>query len=252
MNSRLVTGWVRHRRYVPKPHAFRYPVFMTWLDLDEVEQVMSISRLWSKERFNLVSYYRSDYLGDPQMTIADAIKSRIQQQTGVSFEGRIILLTHLRYLGHSFNPVSFYFCYPEGDKQPRFILAEITNTPWDERFSYLLDTRDSPEHANKWSFRFDKSFHVSPFMPMDQQYHWRFSLQDKKLAIHMEVEQDSVSCFDATLLLNTIPLTAQTMRNIPLHYPFMTLKVVAAIYWQAMRLWLKGIPFYSHPEKIIE
>lgn len=249
LNSRIYSGWVRHRRYAPKPHAFCYPVFMSWLDLDELKPVVATSKLWSLERFNLVSYYRQDYLGDAQQDLKSAVKARILAETGNTFSGRICLLTHLRFLGYGFNPVSFYFCYPEGEKQPRYILAEITNTPWDERHCYVLDTGNSRSRADKWSFKFDKAFHVSPFMPMDLGYCWKFSLRGDNLTIHMQLFKDEQCCFDATLQLKAQEMTRHTMRVIPLRYPLMTFSVVVLIYWHALRLWLKGIPFFNHPKR---
>ena len=118
LNSRLFQGWIRHRRYLPKKHHFRYPIFMSWIDLDELDEVMALSPFWSLERFNLVSFYRSDYLGEAGQDLSDAVKNRIKEHTGESFTGRICLLTHLRFLGFCFNPVSFYFCYPDGTEPP--------------------------------------------------------------------------------------------------------------------------------------
>jgi uncharacterized protein len=247
LNSRLVEGWVRHRRYQPKPHSFRYPVFMSWLDLDELQQVMAKSRFWSAERFNLVSFYRKDYLGAEDQDLKQAIAKLIYAQTGQTFVGKIYLLTHLRFLGYGFNPVSFYFCYPDGSEQPRFILADITNTPWDERYCYVLDTANNPPNTRHWTFVFGKAFHVSPFMPMDLTYHWTFSCKDSHMTIHMQLLQKAERCFDATLQLHTQAMTTQAMWAVPLRYPFMTLAVVVFIYWQALRLWLKGTPFFSHP-----
>lgn len=249
LNSRIFQGWIRHRRYLPKNHSFRYPLFMSWLDLDELERVMALSPFWSLERFNLVSFYRSDYLGDSKQDLSAAVTDCIKQHTGESFTGRICLLTHLRFLGFCFNPVSFYFCYPDDSTSPRFIIAQINNTPWNERYCYVLDTRDSPAQQHKWAFAFDKAFHVSPFMPMNQQYRWQFSLHEPNLTINMQLQQDNEDCFDATLQLKAQALSPSIMRNIPLRYPFLTLSVVVSIYWQALRLWLKGIPFHSHPDK---
>ena len=250
LHSRLYEGWVRHRRYQPKSHAFNYPVFMTWLALDELDRVMAISQFWSLERFNLVSFYRNDYLGgNTGQDLSSSVINRIKEHSGEDFKGRICLLTHLRFLGFCFNPVSFYFCYPEGSESPRYILAEINNTPWNERYCYVLDVVEGPLQKNQWTFDFKKAFHVSPFMPMEQHYRWQFSLQESNLTIHMQLQQDNESCFDATLQLKAKAMTPAEMQNLPLRFPFLTLSVVIAIYWQALRLWLKGIPFYSHPEK---
>ena len=249
LHSRLYEGWVRHRRYQPKSHAFNYPVFMTWLALDELDRVMAISNCWSLERFNLVSFYRNDYLGgNTGQDLSSSVINRIKEHNGDDFKGRICLLTHLRFLGFCFNPVSFYFCYPEGSESPRYILAEINNTPWNERYCYVLDVVEGPSQKKQWTFDFKKAFHVSPFMPMEQYYRWQFSLQESNLTIHMQLQQDNDCCFDATLQLKAKAMTPSEMRNLPLRFPFLTLSVVIAIYWQALRLWLKGIPFYSHPE----
>jgi hypothetical protein len=252
LNSRLCQGWIRHRRYLPKPQHFSYPIFMSWLDLAELEAVMALSPFWSLERFNLVSFYRRDYLGAAEQDLSSAVISRIRDHNGEQFSGRICLLTHLRFLGFCYNPVSFYFCFPEGEASPRYILAEINNTPWNERHCYVLDTQENPlqsAHNQHWEFEFDKAFHVSPFMPMAQQYRWQFSLHETDLTIHMELLEDNVSCFDATLQLKTQELNGAVMRNAPLRLPFMTLSVVVSIYWQALRLWLKGIPYHNHPGK---
>ena len=187
LHSRLYEGWVRHRRYTPKSHAFKYPVFMTWLALDELDQVMALSNCWSLERFNLISFYRNDYLGaHTGQDLSSSVTNRIKEHNGEDFKGRICLLTHLRFLGFCFNPVSFYFCYPEGSESPRYILAEINNTPWNERYCYVLDVEDAPSQKKQWTFDFKKAFHVSPFMPMEQHYRWQFSLQESNLTIHID------------------------------------------------------------------
>jgi len=249
--SQFFQGWIRHRRYLPKKHTFFYTLFLSWLDLEELNHVVAQSPFWSLERFNLVSFYRRDYMGNKHQDLSDAVKLCIKQHNGESFNGRICLLTHLRFLGLCFNPVSFYFCFPEGENTPRYILADIHNTPWNERYCYVLDTSEMPTKQDEWQFEFyfDKAFHVSPFMPMDQQYRWQFSFHDANLTIHMQLEQENECCFDATLQLKAEELSPSKMIKMPLHYPFMPLIIIFAIYWHALRLWIKGIPFYSHPDK---
>lgn len=246
-DSHLLKGWVRHRRYTPKPHRFRYPVFMSWIDLDQLSSVVKTSPWWSCERFNLVSFYRRDFLAPIKDDLKTAVRKKIQQQTGTEFFGKVCLLTNLRYLGFSFNPVSFYFCYPEEAKYPRFIIAEINNTPWDERFCYVLDTQSCPGKKGKWTFKFAKAFHVSPFMPMNLLYQWHFCLQQENVTIHMRLKQEDKACFDATLQLKSVAMDRKNMWRVPIHYPFITLTTLGRIYWQALRLWLKRIPVFDHP-----
>ncbi len=238
-------GWVQHQRHLPHRHSFNYPLAMLMLDLDELQQRFSRSRLWSLERFNLISFHRRDYLRSDTADLKTAVSELIQQRCGDAFNGQIKILTHPRYLGFIFNPVTFYFC-SEADSL-KYIVAEINNTPWNERYAYVLkvdENQTQPLH-----FAFDKQFHISPFMPMDVQYHWRFNLQPDALNIHMVMINDGERHFDATMQAVMQPLTTKNMRWLPIRYPLQTLSVVFRIYWQALRLWGKHTPFFSHPDK---
>lgn len=248
MRSALYTGQVRHRRFAPCGHDFSYPLFMVWLDLDELDTVFGGRWFWSVGRPNLASFCRADYLGPPSQPLAESVRDRVQQATGVRPAGPIRLLTHLRYFGHCFNPVSFYYCFNVADTGVECIVAEITNTPWKERHAYVLPLAHSiaPDRAQgRWEF--DKAFHVSPFMPMDIHYDWRFSAPGDALAVHMNCEREGVRVFDASLTLRRQPMTAASMAAVLLRFPLMTLRVVAAIHWQALRLWLKRVPVHTHP-----
>ena len=173
----------------------------------------------------------------------------VEQRTGQRPNGPIRLLTHLRYFGYAFNPVSFYFCYDQADTQVKTIVAEVTNTPWDERHCYVLDESQNQAHTHKKRYTFDKTFHVSPFMDMDMQYQWHFVEPGKQLSIHMENMRREQKVFDATMTLERKPITGSRLAQVLIRYPFMTGKVIAAIYFQALRLWLKRCPFYPHPAK---
>ncbi len=173
----------------------------------------------------------------------------MQLETGVRPSGPIRLLTHLRYFGYCFNPVSFYYCYGESHDRVEAIVAEVNNTPWGERHCYVLQNEGSTDRRHFRSAR-RKEFHVSPFMPMDMDYAWHFRLPGERLAVHMQNVRDGVRVFDATLTLKRYPISPGTLASTLARFPFLTVAVIARIYWQAFRLWLKGTPVYPHPNKV--
>jgi len=130
------------------------------------------------------------------------------------------------------------------------IVAEINNTPWGEQHCYVLPARASTGPAqHKLRFKFGKDFHVSPFLPMDMDYDWRFGTPGDRLFVHMENWREATAVFDATKTLEREPISGPSLAACLAAYPLMTGKVAFAIYWQALRLWLKRTPFFSHPDK---
>ncbi len=253
MNTQLASavyeGVVRHRRHAPHPHAFRYRMAQLFLDLDEVDQVFDRRWLWSAHRRNLAEFRRSDYLGDPEQPLGDAVRERAAGVLGRRPQGPIRLLAHLRYAGLAFNPVSFYYCFAADGITLDCIVAEITNTPWKERHAYVLPVEAAQIHGRARHWSFAKQFHVSPFVGMARDYSWRFTVPGDALHVHMDVMRDGEREFDATLHLERRPLDAASLRRVLWRYPLMTAQVVGAIHWQALRLWLKRNPVYDHPAK---
>lgn len=247
MHSCLYEGWVRHRRHEPRPHAFNYRLFLLWLDLDELDQVFAGRWLWSTRGPNLAWFRRADHLGDPELPLGEAVRQAVERETGQRPAGPIRLLTHPRYFGHGFNPVSFYYCYGPDGESLEALVAEVTNTPWKEQHVYVLPMERNLGSAAKPHFQMAKRFHVSPFLPMDLEYVWRLTLPGETLLVHMEDLRAGERVFDATMNLSRRPLTGPNLARALTRFPFMTGQVVFGIYWQALRLWLKGTPVFDHP-----
>ena len=252
MHSAIYHGSLRHRRHAPRAHAFSYPLFMVYLDLAELDRVFLGRWLWSSTRAAPARFERADHLGDPAVPLETAVRDLVEARRGVRPAGPIRLLTHLRYFGYCFNPVSFYYCYDATNSRVECIVAEVNNTPWGERHCYVLDEPRAPHSARHFSYRSIKAMHVSPFMPMDLVYDWHFSAPGEALSVHMALHAAAPSgdkCFDATMRLQRAPLNGPQLALALLRYPLMTLQVIAAIHWQALRLWLKGVPVHTHPAK---
>lgn len=241
--SAIYEGSIAHRRFDPVEHEFRYPLYMAYLDLDELPWVLDRYRCWSARRPALAWFRRSDYLGPADRPLAECVRAAVAERGGCA-PGPIRLLTNLRYAGHSFNPVSFYYCFDAADERVESVLAEVTNTPWGERHAYLLGRSGEDERVIRGEL--DKAFHVSPLMGMDQTYDWRTTEPGAGISVHIDSRGANGKTFDATLSLARREMAPATMRRILLRYPVMTAQVVARIYWQALRLRLKGAPYHAH------
>ncbi len=249
-SSCLYEGRVRHRRFAPVGHGFTFPLFMAYLDLAELDEVFRGRLLWSTGRPSLAWFRRADYLGDRGTPLGTAVRDRVERETGRRPAGPIRLLTHLRYLGYCFNPVSFYYCFDAEDRRVETIVAEITNTPWKERHAYVLDRSDdlgSGEPGASKRFEFGKAFHVSPFMPMDQRYDWRLGAPGDRIGVHMRNHEADGRVFDATLSMRRVEISTASLARTVVRYPAMTAQVILAIHWHALRLWAKRVPVSPHP-----
>lgn len=249
MNSScLYVGWVNHLRLYPRRHAFAYRISLVYLELGDIDaslkRIPGVStRWWSPLRFR-----RRDHLGDPAESLDAAVRTLIRDRCGGDSRGPIHLLTGLGFLWHRFNPVSFYYCLDEGGKRLEYIVAEVNNTPWGEQHCYVLDARDQAP-ARVLRFSHDKDFHVSPFLPMAIRYHWRIGLPGERIGLGIRCSQGGAPVFAAGLALVRRPPGIRQVCRAFAAMPLMSLKTYAAIHWQALRLWLKSTPLFTHPGK---
>lgn len=266
--SAIYRGFVRHRRFRPVLHQFRYPLFMVYIKLAELPELTDRLWLFGTRAWHWARFRREDYLGDPGVPLATAVKQRIAEKLGLNaqdLDGEVHFFGHLRYLGFYFSPLNLYFVERRG--QMRYMLAEVSNTPWNERHYYAIDleatraaetTASAEAPGTACAIRgqdiHDKQFHVSPFNPMEQRYRWQVNppaKQAAKSSVHLQVVPDGTdeAVFDVTMVLKRQPLNQSNLLRVLVTTPSQTLRMVAGIYWQALKLFLKGAPLYAHPAK---
>lgn len=245
MEHALYTGTIKHRRFQPRNHQFQYKFFMWFLNLDTLSEAGHMKPWLSLTpgKAALYRFNRADYLGDPALPLADAVRQRMLELTGEKVRGQVCGLMNLRSLGIYFSPVNFYFGFDNEQKLTHF-MAEVSNIPWNRRHHYAHYVA-----GNKLNPANEKEFHVSPFNPMDQQYSWRITAPGKEVGITIEVDDARGKIFQADLSLERQPLTAATLAPQILKKPVMTAFIVGGIYYQALRLFLKKVPYIPYPKE---
>jgi uncharacterized protein len=260
--SAVYEGFVRHRRFEPVEHEFRYPLFLMYLDLAELPGVLDPFPLFSARGRALARFRREDFMGDPDRPLDECVRGAVEEATGVYPSGPVRLLAGLRYFGHSFNPVSLYYCFDQAGKRVDAVVADVRNIPWGECHPYVLARGE--RRGSVLSDELEKTFHVSPLMGMDQTYAFRAGEPGERLAVHIESRpretaknptysgplrsRGAAKQFDATLNLRRRELSRRTLTTMLARYPAMSLQVVAKIYAQSLRLKLKGAKYHPHPE----
>ena len=239
--SAIYTGKVRHRRHGPKKHIFHMGLFMVYLDLDELPRLFKGRWFWSTARFAPAWFRRADHFGEKNIPLKEAVRNLVRERLGLQLEGPVRLLTHLRYWGFVFNPISIFYCFDATGNKVEAIVAEVTNTPWKERRLYVLHL----EHVStkRLQCEFAKTLHVSPFLDMDYQYLLQGNIPGSHLVFHLENRHEGICHFEATLTLKRREMTSVILAGALIRFPWMTGQVIARIYFEALRLWLKRIPY---------
>lgn len=255
MNSAIYTGWVRHRRFNPVRHEFCYKLFMLSLDLDELAELDAMGWWFKREsRFWFASFRDGDYLPSSSTghhgssVLKDRVLDFVAKELGFRPTGVVKMLAQVRYFGYVKNPLCTFFCFDQNGDSPVAVVAEVHNTPWGERHAYALDARAQP--SAKQAFEFEKRFHVSPFNPVDMQYRWQSVAPGERAFIHLENWRNGAQVMDATMQLNHKPFNAKNLFREIIAFPVVTVKIISAIYWQALKLWIKRAPFYSHSKPL--
>ena len=252
--SALYEGTVFHRRREPVEHRLSYPIFMTLLDLEELPEALDRHPLWSARRPAPIRFRAADHLaGEGPAPAADpgelAERARAlalaRLGPGASAAGPVRLLTMPRVLGAGFNPVSFLFLFDPDGERVEAVIAEVTNTPWGERHSYVVPAGPGDGRIQA---SFDKRLHVSPFHPMDQSYELSVSAPGERIAISITNRERGRAVFEARLALERRELTRAAMTRVLLRYPPAVPAALARIYWNGLKLRLKGVPHHPKPQ----
>lgn len=216
---------------------------MALVNLDEVSALFNTGWFWGTGRA-LVQFRRSDYLASDR-SLNEEVMWSLNNTLGITERGQLLMLTNPRIFGYLINPITVVFCFNKANTGLQAVILEVTNTPWKERMRYVLPC--DPE-ARTQRIQFSKDMHVSPFLPMNMAYEFRCNTPGEKVAVHLRNLENGECVFDATVALSNQGAGQSAKRNVLLSYPWMTMKVFLAIHWQALKIFVRGVPVVAHPQ----
>lgn len=242
MKSAIFQGVLMHNRVRPKKHRFSYNVVSWLIDLDELDILNNNYRFFSRNRLNLISFHDSDY-GDGSETPLKTQINQLLMSAGLASADRIQLLCYPRVLGYVFNPLSVYYCFISS--QLTSIVYEVSNT-FGERHSYVISAEEAKQEEAVHRQMATKKLHVSPFFPMDCYYHFKTRIPNEQIQLSITLHDRQGKLFAAVLSGIRQEINDQKILWTSFRLPLQTIKVVAAIHWEALRLWVKGIQIIRH------
>lgn len=255
--SAIFVGKVGHSRFAPRPRSFSYPVYMAYLDLDELEgrsgaKPFAGSRLFttsSKRRWVPAQFRRDDFYGDADRPLSEEIRALVERRTGSRPTGPVRLLANLRTFGYQFNPIAVYYCFEADGERLSHVVADVSNIPWRESYAYVFSAEPDGSTIDGTA---KKMMHVSPFLEMDYTYRMRTATPTDELGVLVSNSRDDVVEFSAALRLRRTPATARQLRRTLMRFPAMAISVTAKIFWQALKMKLRGYRWYTHAAPLPE
>jgi DUF1365 family protein len=244
--SAIYTGTIDHTRLVPRRRRFSYSLYMLYLDLAELESLFAGSRLFSTRRAAPLRFRRADFYGDPARPLDSEVRELVARRTGVRPDGPIRLLANVRTFGYQFNPIAVYYCFDAAGENLTHVVADVSNIPWRESCAYVFAADANGRTVDGVAA---KRMHVSPFLAMDYTYRLRTAAPGDQLALLVSNSRRGEVEFSAALQLRRVAASPVNLRRMLARFPAIAVTVTARIFWQALRMRLRGFKWYPHVEQ---